>query len=200
MSRNLRRAGFAAAAIVLLAATQWPQAARPQKNADKKQAVAQGLLERGQYLVTVTGCHDCHSPKVFTERGPEPDAKRLLSGHPAGDVLPAVPAGLFGPQGWGGLTNQHLTAWVGPWGTSFAVNLTPDDDTGLGTWNEKMFIQALRTGQHMGTGRPILPPMPWPALKHLSDEDLLAMFAYLQSLPPVSNRVPEPLPPPGAPK
>lgn len=195
MSSQVRRIVFTVTAIVLVAVTQWPQAARPQKNSDKKKAAVHGLLERGQYLVTVTGCHDCHSPKVFTERGPEPDPKRLLSGHPAGDALPAVPPGLLGPQAWGALTNHHLSAWVGPWGVSFATNLTPDEDTGMGTWDEKMFIQALRTGKHMGTGRPILPPMPWPNMAALTDEDLLAIFAYLRTLPPISNRVPDPIPP-----
>jgi hypothetical protein len=58
-----------------------------------------------------------------------------------------------------------------------------------------MFINALRKGQHLGAGRPILPPMPWEDLGRMSDDDLKAMFAYLKSLPPVKNQVPEPVPP-----
>ncbi len=90
-----------------------------------------------------------------------------------------------------------LTAWAGPWGVSFAVNLTPDRETGIGEWNEEMFIKAMRTGKHQGqpNGRDILPPMPWPDLKDLTDGDLKAIWAYLRSVPPVKNQVPFPLPP-----
>lgn len=87
------------------------------------------------------------------------------------------------------------TAWSGPWGTSFTANLTPDPDTGLGRWTVQDFVQTLRTGRHLGRGRPVLPPMP-AAYAQMRDADLQAMFAYLQSLPPVRNRVPVPLPPP----
>lgn len=151
-------------------------------------------VERGAYLVNVGTCNDCHSPKTFTAEGPQPDSSRLLSGHPAAEKLPPIPAGVIGPQGWGALANNHLTAWVGPWGVSYAANLTPDA-TGLGDWTAETFIQAMRTGRHAGVGRPILPPMPWPSFRHMSDEDLRAIFAYLQTLPPVQNEVPAPLPP-----
>ena len=55
------------------------------------------------------------------------------------------------------------------------------------------FVRAMRTGKHLGDpkGRPILPPMPWMNLQHASDADLEAMHAYLTSLPPVKNKVPE---------
>lgn len=159
-------------------------------------ASAQPPAERGAYLATIGGCHDCHTPKVFTERGPELDHKRLLSGHPADAALPAVPPGVLTPDGWGALTNAHLTAWAGPWGISFAINLTPDP-TGLGSWSEQEFIQALRTGKHAGVGRPILPPMPWFNYATMPDDELKALFAYLRSLPPIANKVPEPAPPPG---
>lgn len=151
-------------------------------------------LERGAYLVTVGGCHDCHSPKLYTENGPVPDKTRLLSGHPANEALPAVPTKIFGPKQWGALTENHFTAWAGPWGVSFAANLTPDA-TGLAGWTPETFIQSMRTGKHAGVGRPILPPMPWPNYARMTDDDLRAMFAYLKSLPPISNAVPPPMPP-----
>jgi hypothetical protein len=147
--------------------------------------------------VNLGGCNDCHSPKVFTESGPVPDSKQLLSGSPGSAPLPKMPAGVIGRDQWGALTTNDLTAWAGPWGVSFGVNLTPDA-TGLKAWTADTFIQAMRTGKHMGTGRPILPPMPWPSLAKLPDEDLRAIFAYLQSLPPVANIVPAPIPPAGA--
>lgn len=86
-----------------------------------------------------------------------------------------------------------MTAWAGPWGVSYAANLTPDQNTGMGIWTEDMFIKAMRAGKHMGYGREILPPMPWQASSNLTDEDLKAIFAYLRSVPPISNRVPGPL-------
>jgi hypothetical protein len=93
------------------------------------------------------------------------------------------------------LATGDLTAWVGPWGISYTANLTPDEPTGIGMWTEEVFIKALRTGKHMGIGRPILPPMPWPDFAKATDEDLKAIFAYLKSLPPIRNQVPDPVPP-----
>jgi hypothetical protein len=87
------------------------------------------------------------------------------------------------------------TAWAGPWGVSFTANLTPDAETGLGGWTVEMFIQAMRTGKHQGKGRPILPPMPYPWFAKLTDADLRAVFAYLQSIPPIPNKVPAPIDP-----
>ena len=147
-------------------------------------------IERGLFLVTLGGCNDCHSPKKMTPKGPAPDEARLLSGHPATEKLPEVPPNIIGPDKWGALTNNNLTAWVGPWGTSFASNLSPDPETGTGAWNEELFIRILRTGKFMGAGRDILPPMPWYDLAKLNDADLKAILAYLKSLKPVKNQVP----------
>jgi len=154
-------------------------------------------IKRGAYLVAAGSCNDCHSPKILTPGGPMPDPKLLLSGHPAGSKMPPVPSKIIGPASWGGVFTNDLTAWSGPWGTSFAANLTPDLETGLGGWTEQVFIQAMRTGKHLGVGRDILPPMPWFNLARLSDDDLKAIFAYLGSLPPIRNAVPQPIPPAG---
>ena len=151
--------------------------------------------KRGEQLVVFGGCHDCHTPKVMGANGPEPDPARLLAGHPASATLPPVPVDALGPGKWLAVTNADLTAWAGPWGTSFAANLTPDRRTGLGDWTAEQFIRTLRTGKHFGTGRPILPPMPWPSFQVLSDADLRAIFAYLRSVKPVENQVPAPVPP-----
>lgn len=150
-------------------------------------------VERGRYLVTAMGCGDCHSPKRMGPQGPEEDGSRRLSGYPEGSNLPAPPALGTGP--WVATASWDQTAWAGPWGISYATNLTPDENTGIGSWSEETFVKALKSGRHMGVARPILPPMPWTSLRHLSDIDLRSMHAYLRTLPPVHNRVPEPVPP-----
>jgi mono/diheme cytochrome c family protein len=152
-------------------------------------------IERGRYLVDVAGCNDCHTPKVMTPKGPVFHPTKILSGHQGEQKLPQIPSGLIAPGQWGALTNTDLTAWVGPWGVSFSANLTPDPATGIGGWTEGMFIATLRKGKHLGTGRDLLPPMPWQNFARMTDTDLKAVFAYLRSLPPVPNAVPQPLPP-----
>lgn len=151
-------------------------------------------IARGKYMVTVCGCNDCHTPLKMGDAGPEPDMSRMLSGHPESLVMPPAPKLPPGP--WGISAAATLTAWSGPWGVSFTANLTPDKETGLGKWTARTFKDTIRTGRHEGRGRAILPPMPIPMYKHLTDEDLEAIFAYLQSIPPIRNKVPEPLPPP----
>ena len=155
-------------------------------------ASKQKLIERGKYLVTIGSCHDCHSPKIFSEKGMEPDAARLMSGHPAGSKLPPMVKSALTPGGWI-LFSPDLTAAVGPWGISHSMNLTPDEQTGIGLWTEEIFISALRTGKHMGAGRPILPPMPWQFISQATDDDLKSIYAYLRSLPPIKNAVPAPV-------
>jgi hypothetical protein len=148
-------------------------------------------VERGRYLVTVGGCNDCHTPKLQGGEGLRLDTAHLLSGHPQEMGLPVPPAA-SGP--WLVASDWTLTAWSGPWGISYAANLTPDEETGTGAWDEAMFVNALRKGQHLGAGRPILPPMPWQNYAQMTDDDLKAI-PYLKSLPPVKNQVPEPMPP-----
>lgn len=151
---------------------------------------AQDAVKRGKYLVNTLACNDCHTPWKMGPAGPEPDRALLLSGHPSQLVLTAPsPA-----AGWPVAFSETNTAVAGPWGISYAANLTPHD-TGLGVWDEKIFIRALRTGKHMGAGRPILPPMPWSAYGQLTDDDLRDVWAYLQSIPPIDNVVPVPTPP-----
>jgi mono/diheme cytochrome c family protein len=146
-------------------------------------------IARGKYLVTYGGCNDCHTPLKMTDKGPTPDFTRLLSGHPDDAKLPPPPKTEDTP--WFAAT-AGMTAWAGPWGISYAANLTPDQNTGLGIWTEDMFMKAMRTGRHMSAGRDILPPMPWQNLAALNDDDLKAIFGYLRSIPPIVNRVPEP--------
>ena len=152
-------------------------------------------VARGAYLVNSGGCHDCHTPKLMTPKGPEPDMSRNMMGAAADSKVPPIPPGLLSPTGWGALTNNDMTIWAGPWGVSFAANITPDKTTGLGSWTEAAFIKSLRTGKRKGVLRDILPPMPWQNMAKMTDEDLKAVFAYLLSLKPIQNKVPEPIPP-----
>lgn len=152
----------------------------------------QQIIARGEHLVTTAGCHDCHTPLKMGANGPEPDMSRMLSGHPAGMKLPPPPA----PSGpWIAAVAATNTAWSGPWGISYTANLTPDMETGLGSWSRDTFVQTIRTGRHLGRGRPVLPPMPIPAYRNFTDDELGAIFAYLQTIKPLVNKVPEPTPP-----
>jgi mono/diheme cytochrome c family protein len=157
---------------------------------------AQAQIERGRMLVIGGVCHDCHTPKKFGPNGPEPDMDRMLSGHPEDSKVTAPYQPAPGSP-WVVATTAGLTAWSGPWGVSFPANLTPDPLTGLrsGVWTEELFIKALRTGKHMGTSRTILPPMPWMFYGQLSDEELKAIWAYLGTIRPIRNHVPDPIPP-----
>jgi hypothetical protein len=180
-----RLAAFSSVLVIplVLLGARWPL----------EQAKQQERVERGRYLVTSIGCGDCHTPKRLGPAGPEEDGSRLLSGHPEGSTLPPPPSLGQGP--WIASVAWDLTAWSGPWGVSYAMNLTPDDNTGIGSWSEQTFVQALRTGRHMGVSRPILPPMPWQAFRNFDDRDLQSIYAYLRTIPPVKNRVPQPVEP-----
>jgi mono/diheme cytochrome c family protein len=152
-------------------------------------------VQRGEYIVKGMGCNDCHTPYKEGANGPEPDWTRMLSGHPQDLVMPPAPA-LKAP--WTASVAATMTAWAGPWGVSFTANLTPDPETGLGSWTEQQFVDTLRSGRHLGRGREILPPMPWPAIRNMTDDDIKAIFAYLRTIPAMKNKVPDPLPPPEA--
>ena len=136
-------------------------------------------VAHGKFLAEVMGCIDCHSPKG-------PDGKILpgflLAGHRASDPWAAWSDSLW-DAGMGMIVSPSGTAFAGPWGVTFGRNLTPDRTTGIGGWNEEAFIYILREGT-------LKPPMPILAYGNLSDDDLGAIFAYLQSVPPVKNLVP----------
>ena len=150
-------------------------------------------VKRGEYLVNTSGCHDCHTPWKMGPNGPEPDMTRMLSGHPETMQLTTPPV-TSGTWVWSAAATN--TAFAGPWGISYTMNLTPDRNTGLGIWTEDMFVTAIRTGRHMGVSRPINPPMPWPAYRNMNDEDLKSIYAYLRTIPPVVNHIPDYQPPP----
>ena len=143
------------------------------------QGASQPPVERGRYLVGITGCHDCHSPKV---KGMTPDMTRALSGRPSTTAVPA-------PQKTEVHASLDFTAFSGPWGQTVASNLTPDAATGIGTrYNEASFITAMRTGKKPN-GTMIQPPMPNEVYQNMTDDDLKAIWAYLRTIKPVRNAV-----------
>ncbi|MEO6404957.1 MAG: c-type cytochrome [Ferruginibacter sp.] len=144
------------------------------------------LIKRGGYLVSISGCDDCHTPKKFGPMGPEPDMERRLSGYRSDVTFGSVDTNVI-KKGWA-LVNGELTGWAGPWGASFSANLT-SDATGIGNWTEEQFEKAIRKGKWKGMdgNRTLLPPMPWQNFKNFTDEDVKAIFSFLKTTKPVEN-------------
>lgn len=148
----------------------------------------------GKYLVEILGCHDCHSPKKMGPQGPELIAELMLSGYPADRPIGKVATEALN-DGWA-LFNGDLTMGVGPWGATFAANIT-SDESGIGTWSLEQFKRAFTQGRSKGleNGRMLLPPMPWFNYKGMKDSDVAAIYSYLKSTNPVRNVVPAPIAP-----
>ena len=149
------------------------------------------LIKRGSYLVNAIGCDDCHSPKRMGPHEPEIIPELRFSGYPSNRPIAPVDTNVI-KNGWM-MFGPDLTSAVGPWGMSFAANIS-SDDTGIGAWSEKQFIKALREGKSKGLdgARNLLPPMPWFVYKNFNDDDIRSIFAYLKSTKPVENIVPAP--------
>jgi mono/diheme cytochrome c family protein len=176
----------------------------PEKQADPPRAAAPApansasleaaRVKRGEQLVMLGGCADCHTPKAFDPKlkMPVPQRALFLAGHPEHGPEPQSKPG----TGDSAVIGGSFTSFAAPFGVVYAANLTPDPETGLGGWSEDDFVKTLRSGHEKGTGRPILPPMPWQNLAAQPEQDLRAIYAYLRSIPPVKNRVPAPRVPP----
>jgi cytochrome c553 len=194
---STRQKTFTTVIIVLAAAFVIALGVAPlasaRKSAPSPEVLQKQRVERGEYIVMTSGCHDCHTPWKMGAEGPEPDMSLALSGHPESLVMPQAPD--LGQGAWVWAGSGTNTAFAGPWGVSFTANLTPEPLTGIGIWTEDIFIKTIRSGRHWGVSRPILPPMPWQVYRNLTDEDLKSVFAYLRTLKPIQNQVPEPLPP-----
>jgi len=151
--------------ILMVAALALVACERPAPEAAETPAPAETAavdpVERGAYLLRIAGCNDCHTPGHLLGN---PDFTRAYSGGNVGFFMPGL-------------------------GYVFAPNLTPDAETGLGTWTEDQIVTAMRTGVRPD-GRVLAPIMPWPGLAALTDEDAYAMAAYLKSLAPIANQVP----------
>lgn len=123
-------------------------------------------ITRGKYLVTLGGCNDCHTPGYFFG---EPDMSRFLGGSDVGFEIPGQ-------------------------GVFIGRNITPDKETGIGSWTLEQIVTAIQTGERPD-GRILAPIMPWHAFAELTADDAMAIAAFLQSLTPVNNHVPGPFKP-----
>ncbi len=129
-------------------------------------AQAETQVERGAYLAHIMDCGGCHNTGAFT---PQPNLETPLSGSDIGFEVPGL--GVFYP-----------------------ANLTPDKETGLGSWSDDAVITAFTTGVRPD-GRQLAPAMPWMSYGHITAADAAALVAYLRSLPAVSHKVPGPFGP-----
>ncbi|HEY6572924.1 MAG TPA: cytochrome c [Candidatus Eisenbacteria bacterium] len=150
----------AAAAAAIVAAMAAIGCAKPPATT-KAEMTPEEKIARGRQISYTSACHDCHTPGGLYGA---PDTTRMLSGSELG--------------------------WEGPWGVSFPRNLTPDMETGIGSWSEQDIVTAIRTGIRPDKS-PLMPPMPWPMYSHLSDEDAFALAAFLKSIPAVSHKAPD---------
>jgi hypothetical protein len=158
------------------------------------QPTREQLIQKGEYLVKIIGCNDCHSPKKMGPQGPEIITDLMLSGYQANRIMKKVDSNII-KDGWI-LFVDDLTATAGPWGISFSANLT-SDQTGIGNWTEENFKRALKEGKYKGLegSRTLLPPMPWEDFASMSDAEAKAIFTFLMSTKPVKNIVPLPVAP-----
>lgn len=169
-----------------------------EKQSDSKvtanQPKQEDIIKQGQHLVTIMGCNDCHSPKKMGAQGPEIIADLMLSGYPSDRPIVKFDSKLI-KEGFP-MSYPDLTATAGPWGVSFAGNITPDE-TGIGNWTEAQFKKAMTEGKFKGLdgSRTLLPPMPWQQYKSLTNDEIHSIFTYLKSIKPVKNIVPSPVTP-----
>ena len=173
-----------------------PAPEKDSKSDEQEEVYRKYNIERGKRLVELGGCSQCHTPKIKTPLGYKPDKKRLLSGYPEYQDLPDLPyAEIMAGETEKTFYTTDATVWVGRWGVSFAPNLTPDPETGIGNWTEEGFIEIFRGNKHFAEGQQITSPMPVNVYSQLSFFELRSIFLYLQTIPPVSNNVPVRIPP-----
>jgi len=169
MSLRLRTSAALAAVALLAALAAGGSNAQTPKGTASKDTSADPV-KRGEYLVQVVGCGHCHTPGALYG---EPDPTRLLSGSEVG--------------------------WKGRWGVSYARNLTPDPETGLGKWTAEDIANVIRTLRRPD-GSVLHLPMPWFHFIYFTEDDARAIAAYLKSIPPVVHKVPAFVPPGEKPK
>ncbi len=127
-----------------------------------------GLVARGEYMVELLGCGACHTDGALAG---DPDFDRSLAGSRTG-IAYTDPLGVKNP------------------GVIYPSNITPDDETGIGTWTDQQIANAIRAGIGRHAGRRIA-WMPWQGYARISDDDVDAIVSYLRSIKPVRHKVPD---------
>lgn len=151
---------FLAKALMKFVFRPYPFPTQPIALADTTNAV-----EWGRYLATgLYGCYDCHSADFATNNALEPEKS----------------VGFFG----GGNPMLDMEGNVMP-----SANITPDPETGIGSWTEEQFVQTVKHGR-----RPDGTAIRYPMLPHtpLTDGEVKAIYAYLRTVPPIKNKVERP--------
>jgi mono/diheme cytochrome c family protein len=138
-------------------------------------------LERGNYLVNYLGhCVGCHTP---LRSDGQSDGSLYLSGVPAkfagANAGPPQIAGFPGPRG----------------ARVYAKNITPDPETGIGSWTEDQFVQTFKHGIRPDGTKYVISPMEWNIYANMKEDDVRAMYRYLRTVKPISNRAPANIPP-----
>lgn len=200
----LRINGGALLVLLLLAITMScgskvqpePETEQDPKTSEQEEVYRKYNIERGKRLVELGGCSQCHTPKIRTTLGNKPDKDKFLSGYPADKPLPDLPyAEIIAGETEKSFYTTDATVWVGRWGVSFAPNLTPDVETGIGSMSEEDFIEIFRKKEHFSQENPLITPMPVNVYSQLSFFELRSIYIYLQTLEPISNEVPTRIPP-----
>lgn len=124
-------------------------------------------VARGRYLVSILRCGACHTDGALAGK---PDTERLLAGSSVG-IAYTSPARDRNP------------------GVVYPSNLTPDSETGLGSWSEQQVMAMIRTGTRRHGGR-AFSIMPYLAYAEITEEDARAIATYLATIPPVRHEVP----------
>lgn len=171
-----------------------PQAQSETKTYQKRYRLYQ--VERGKQLVNLGGCDKCHTPKITTLFGTKSDPDRFLSGYPQDEPPPELPSSEVGSPEWEeAFYTTDGTVWIGRWGVSYAANITPDPETGIGKWTEERFLETFRSVDHIGEGSTMRSPMPTEVYSKLTDEELRSIYMYLMVIEPIVNKVPDPIRP-----
>ena len=156
----------------------------PNKFSDKQ-------VSEGEVLVMEARCNFCHTPELTED---DKYFGKILFGHPYDKKLPDLPNVPVGSQQWMEfVSNLDSTVWIAGNKVVFSANITPDIETGIGSWSKDDFINTIRTGMHPGWKKKVNKPMPWLDYAKLSNDQLTSIYSYLMSQQPVHNKVPEPV-------
>ena len=148
-------------------------------------------VREGETLVLEGSCNFCHTPELTED---DKYFGKILFGYPSDKKLPELPNVPFGSQQWMEfVSNLDSTVWIAGNMVVFSANITPDIETGIGSWSKDDFINTIRTGMHPGWKKKVNKPMPWLDYAKLSNDELTSIYSYLMTQQPVHNKVPEPV-------